>query len=224
MFQSGKELEAVFSTEAAFYKLKTNERTQLCRSLAAIRRTGSQEEGADALFVLLNPGKCLPVEGEGSVPFLSGGPGSVPLSPAVPDNTLHQLMRLMERMNWNYVQVINLTDLRTGKFSEYQESQKFMEAYGDMRHSIFAAQRRSELVSIAQAADTIIVGWGTKSSIRRAADEAYSALSELGNIIGLPYKTPPLYYHPFPWIHGKCIQWLDSMEEQLTEVGEVVQN
>ena len=222
MFQTGKELESVFHTEASFYKLETYGRTQLCRSLAAIRRIGSQTVEVDALFVLLNPGRCLPLAGEDSIPFISGGVDKLPLFPATPDNTLYQLMRLMERMNWNSVQIINLTDLRTGKFDEYKESQKFMKEHDDSRHSIFSVERRNELASYTDAAETTIAGWGTKSSIGRIAEEAYTVLSELGNINGLAYKSHPLYYHPFPWIQGKCIKWLDDMEAVLKEPVEVM--
>lgn len=57
MFQSAKELENLFNTEAAFYKLQTHGKIHLCRSLAAVRRKGAEiEEEPDALFVLLTPG------------------------------------------------------------------------------------------------------------------------------------------------------------------------
>ncbi|WP_422123296.1 DUF1643 domain-containing protein [Planococcus sp. X10-3] len=222
MFQSAKDLEGVFSTEAAFYKLNTGERTHLCRSLAAIRRKGTQKERVDALFVLLNPGKCLPVDGEDSIPLLSGIVDGVPLNPATPDNTMYQLMRLMERMNWDHVQIINLTDLRTGTFDDYKESKKFMQEQEDSRHNIFAIDRYSELMDCVERADAIIAGWGVKSSITPIALEAYTILSELGTVSGLANSSHPLYYHPFPWIRGKCIQWLDDMEQQLKKAEQVV--
>lgn len=222
MFQSGKELETVFSTETVFYKLETNEETHLCRSVAAIRRKESRTEGTDALFVLLNPGKCLPVDGEDSIPLLTGKADKLPLVPATPDNTMYQLMRLMERMKWNHVQIINLTDLRTGKFDEYLERQNFMKAYDDSRHSIFSIDRYSELLDRVEGTDLVIAGWGTKSRIIPAAEMAFTILSELENVSGLSHEKHPLYYHPFPWIQTKCIKWLDDMEEQLGEAVEVV--
>lgn len=223
MFQSGKELESVFKTEAAFYKLKTQGKTQLCRSLAAIRRTGRESEGVNALFVLLNPGKCLPLTGEDSVPLLSGKQADLPLLPAAPDNTLYQLMRLMELMDWNHVQIINLTDLRTEKFDDYKESQRFMKQYGDTRDSIFSIDRYLELLDIMEEAGSIIAGWGTKSSITHAAEEAFIILSEQADVRGIAYREPPLFYHPFPWLQNKCVKWLDDMEEQLKEAAAVVQ-
>ena len=222
MFQSGKELENLFYTEGAFYKLQTHGKIRICRSLAAIRRIGTEKEGIDALFVLLNPGKCFPLAGEDSIPLLSGEVARLPLLPAAPDNTLYQLMRLMERMNWNSVQVINLTDLRTGKFDEYKESQRFMKQYGDRRHTIFSIDRYVELLDCMERAGTVIAGWGTKSSISPVAEDAYTILMELEDIKGLAYKTHPLYYHPFPWLQNKCIKWLDDMEAQLKEMAEVV--
>ncbi|HSI66429.1 MAG TPA: DUF1643 domain-containing protein [Planococcus sp. (in: firmicutes)] len=223
MFQSAKELEGVFSTEAAFYKLETNGITHVCRSRAAIHRTGHQWDRADALFVLLNPGRCLPVDGEDAISLLTGKADNLPLLPATPDNTMHQLMRLMERRNWNLVEIINLTDIRTGKFDEYKEGQKFMKVMDDSRHSIFSIDRYIELMDCVERTDLIIAGWGTKPAIRPAAEEAYTILSELATVNGVAYKSHPLYYHPFPWLQGKCIKWLDDMEEQLKRTGQVVQ-
>lgn len=222
MFQSGKRLENLFYTEAAFYKLQTHGEIQVCRSLVAIHRMGAESKGVDALFVLLNPGKCLPIAGEDSIPMLSGEVAELPLMPATPDNTLYQLMRLMERMNWNRVQVINLTDLRTGKFDEHKESQRFMKQCGDSRHTIFSMDRYVELLDCMERADAVIAGWGTKSSIIPAAENAYSLLWEVADVRGLAYKTYPLYYHPFPWLQNKCIKWLDDMEAQLKRMAAVV--
>ena len=201
--------------------METNGRTQLCRNLAAIRRIGTETETPDSLFVLLNPGQCLPASGEDSIPFAEGPLDELPLMEAKPDYTLRQLMRLMERMKWDYVQVINLTDLRSGKFIEFKETQQYMLAQGDSRHSIFSPERRSELESCVAAAGTVIAGWGTESYIRKAAGDAYALLSELRTVHGLPHQNHPLYYHPFPWIKEKCIQWLDDMENQLNEAAGV---
>lgn len=222
MFQSGKELESVFHTEASFYKLEASGTKKICRSLADISRIGSQIGSVDALFVLLNPGKCLPVDGEDSIALLSGKADKLPLVPATPDNTMYQLMRLMERMKWNHVQIINLTDLRTGKFDEYLESQKLMMTHHDSRHSIFSIDRYSELLDRVEGIDLIIAGWGTESRIIPTAKIAYTILSELENVSGLSHEKHPLYYHPFPWIQTKCIKWLDDIEEQLGEAVEVV--
>lgn len=222
MFQPSKELETIFSTEAAFYRLETGGQEKLCRSLATIRRINMQIRNANALFVLLNPGKSMPMKEKEPIPVFTGGVDPQPLVPAVPDNTMYQLMRLMERMNWDYVKIINLTDLRTEKFEEYLESQRFMKQHGDSRHSVFSIDRRNELVDYAGNAESIIAGWGTKSAIIPAAEEAYSSLSELGNVKGLSYKSLPLFYHPFPWLQHKCVKWLDDMEEQLKSTMEAV--
>ncbi|MGH2318579.1 DUF1643 domain-containing protein [Planococcus sp. SE5232] len=222
MFQSGKELENLFYTQAAFYKLQTHREIQTCRSLVVISRIGAKSEGVDALFVLLNPGQCLPLAGEDSILLLSGEVADLPLTPATPDNTLYQLMRLMERMNWNSVHVINLTDLRTRKFDEYKEGQRFMKKCGDSRHTIFSMDRYVELLDCVERADAVIAGWGTKAPIIPAAENAYPLLWEVADIKGLAYKTHPLYYHPFPWLQNKCIKWLDDMEAQLKRTAEVV--
>lgn len=222
MFQKGKELEEVFHTAAAFYKIESGENTLLCRSLANIHRMGVETEKVDALFVLLNPGKCLPIFEEEAIPILTRQQEELPLLKAYPDNTLYQLMRLMQRMDWDLVQIINLTDVRTEKFSEYKEMQSKMNVQCDNRHTVFGSDRQSELESLVTAGGTVIAGWGTKSSISDVADEAYKKLSELCTVNGIPYKNGALYYHPFPWIQEKCIMWLDDMESQCKEPAELI--
>lgn len=222
MFQSARELEKIFSTEAVFYKLKVDKESHLCRSVAAIRRIGFQTERTDALFVLLNPGKCLPMDGEDAIPYLAGELDILPMLPAIPDNTMFQLMRLMQRMEWNHIQIINLTDLRTAKFNEYLDSQKLMKTHRDSRHSIFSIDRYPELLECVESAGVVIAGWGTKPQIIPDADGANTILWEIAEVKGLRYRLHPLYYHPFPWLQSKCVMWLDDMEEQLKSVVEVV--
>lgn len=222
MFQSAKELEKLFNTEAAFYKLLTGNRIHICRSLATIRRIGNESDKADALVVLLNPGKCLPLAGRDSIPLLSGEIAGLPILPASPDNSMYQLMRLMERMNWNHTRIINLTDIRTEKFEEHLESQLFMKILHDNRHDLFSIDRYGELLDNMEDVEVVIAGWGTKSAIKPAAENAYIILDELVGVRGLPYKTHPMFYHPFPWLQSKCMDWLDGMEEQMKRVEETV--
>ncbi|WP_282019835.1 DUF1643 domain-containing protein [Planomicrobium okeanokoites] len=223
MFQSAKKLENLFNTEAAFYKLQTHGKIHLCRSLAAVRRKGTEiEEEPDALFVLLNPGRCLPVDGEETISMLTGEVEVLPMLQATPDNTMYQLMRLMERMGWNHIEIINLTDVLTGKFGDYLECQEWMKLHHDNRHSIFSIDRYPELLERVEKAGVVIAGWGTKSKIASAAEEANTILWEIAEVKGLRYNQHPLYYHPFPWLQTRCVMWLDDMEEQLKRVGEVV--
>lgn len=222
MFQTAKELENLFHTEAAFYKIITGNRVHICRSLATIRRIGNESERVDALVVLLNPGKCLPHEGEKSISLLTGEVAGLPLLPASPDNTMFQLMRLMERMDWNCIRIINLTDLRSEKFEEFLEQYLFMRVHYDNRHDLFSIDRYGELLDYMEGVEMVIAGWGTKSAVKVAAENAFTILDELADVRGLPHKTHPMFYHPFPWLKSKCIDWLEGMEEQLKGVEETV--
>ncbi|WP_033543772.1 DUF1643 domain-containing protein [Planococcus sp. CAU13] len=217
MYQTRKELEKTFQTAAAFYKLELAGRTLLCRSLAEIRRKGAVAERADALFVLLNPGQCLPSDAESEIPVLDGLAAELPLVKAEPDNTLRQLMRLMERMNWNYVKVINLTDIVSGKFREFWKTQEFIELHDESRHSLFNMERHFELQRHVQMSEKVVVGWGINPKIRGGAEEAYLCLLLFWQKepYGIPHEIYPSFYHPFPWMRSKCIKWLDDMEQQL---------
>lgn len=214
MFQKGKELECIFHTEGAFYFLETAGRNQFCRSLATVRRIGTDSETVDALFVLQNPGKSMPIDVH-MAPLVIDWTEEIPLVPAKPDPTIHQVMRLMERRQWNFVQIINLTDLRCAEFADYKERIEFMDRYFDQSHRIFSIYREDELTSCVENAEVVIAGWGTKTYNLDAAQYAYMILNRMCTVEGLRADTHPLFSHPYPMLQRKCIEWLDDMDKLL---------
>ncbi|WP_088007140.1 DUF1643 domain-containing protein [Indiicoccus explosivorum] len=222
LFPTEGELKQQFETAGAFYELESGGRRELCRSLLAIRRIGTQSEEAEALFVLTNPGKCLPTDQGAALPVDPPSLEEVPLQQADPDHSIYQLMRLMDRLRWNKTYVVNLTDLRAGNMDDLKLKLRFMAAQQDDRHSIFSSGREQELRKIAEGSSCIVAGWGTNAIIRDLAIRAFRKLNTFGPVDGLAHKTPPYYYHPFPHLHAGCLKWLDEMEVQLQKDAEPV--
>ncbi|AQQ54083.1 DUF1643 domain-containing protein [Planococcus lenghuensis] len=215
LYPTEGELKQVFETEGAFYELESGERREICRRSLIIRRIGTEATRADALFVLASPGRCMPID---QAALFTKNPeelANIPHLKANPDNTVYQLMRLMDRMNWQRLEVINLSDLRAGNFSELEEKLMFMEQQEEQYHSIFSPKRTDELNHLLQSAERIIAGWGTNPVIRQQATRALGVLASLCTVEGLQHDSPPYYYHPFPRLHDKCIKWLDDMERHL---------
>jgi len=111
----------------------------------------------------------------------------------------------MERMGWNMIYIINLSDLRAGKISEFQNQLSKFEAQKNDSHSIFSTNRLAEIAKLLSENTRILVGWGTQPFMRDKMSNALTKLSNLGKISGLPHKTKPYYYHPNPMIKVKCI-------------------
>lgn len=86
-----RELDGHFQVEARFYEFKSKGATYSCRDLLEIHlRKSSSAFEADAVFVMMNPGKSKPVEAVDSVEL-----SDAKLVPTKPDSTQYQLMRLM---------------------------------------------------------------------------------------------------------------------------------
>lgn len=211
------ELNAIFQTEGAFYSREVNGEIYTCRSQARITRIDTTPAQADAVFVLVNPGSCQPDNHGYVYPVFSAGFEKVPFVAAKTDPTQHQIMRLMERQNWDLVYIVNLSDLRAGNIDEFKQLKESFELSSNDSHSIFSLGRIRELEELISEKTIIIKGWGTQPFMRSSMIHAINTLTEFDYNTGLPHKTHPYYYHPFPMVQHKCIKWLDDICEKLSD-------
>lgn len=214
-FLPAADLKKKFHTEGAFYQTELNGESFTCRGLAKISRKGIETDVTDALFVMVNPGSCQPVNEAYQYPYFTGNLQEAPLVPAKSDPTQYQIMRLMERENWNIIYIINLSDLRAGNINDFKGYLKLFDAQNNNTHSIFSTERIDEIATLLSKNTKIIAGWGTQPFMKKKMQHALSVFSEYGKVFGLPHKTSPYYYHPYPMIQHKCIKWLDDMCVQL---------
>jgi len=215
-FLSKVDLESIFYTEGSFYQLELNGESYTCRSLAKITRNNVKTIIVDALFVLVNPGSCQPIEKDYIYPAYDNLK-EIPFVRAASDQTQHQIMRLMERMGWNLTYIINLSDLQAGNIDDFRRKLKIFEANTNDIHSIFSDNRRKAIKILISENTHIIAGWGTKTFLRKKAYHALEVLSDLGEVRGLPHTIEPFYRHPFPMIKDKCMKWINDMEVELQQ-------
>ena len=169
----------------------------------------------------MNPGSCQPTDEAYEFPYYNADLSKIPLIQAKPDPTQYQIMRLMERMKWNMIYIVNLSDLCAGNIDEFKRHLNDFETSRDDSHSIFSSSREGTIKSLVSERTKVIAGWGTKSFIKEKASYALSLISKHGKVYGLPHKAVPYYYHPYPMVQHKCIKWLDDMCEALKEEGKL---
>lgn len=217
-FLLAADLKGIFHTEGAFYHTELNGESYACRGLAKISRRGVETDVADALFVMVNPGSCKPTDEDYLFPKYNKNLSEIPFVQANSDATQYQIMRLMERRGWNMIYIIKLSDLKAGNIEEFKAHLSLFEAQGNDSHSIFSGGRISEIVMLLAEKTRIIAGWGTQTFMKKRMVHALSVLTDSREVSGLPHKTNPYYYHPFPMVQHKYIKWLDNMCEVLDGV------
>lgn len=214
-FIQAGELRKRFLTEGLFYKLDVEGMEYESRALAKITRRGAVCEEADAVVIMVNPGSCEPADASHVYPLYQEDLFALPFVKVKEDMTQYQLMRLMERMEWNMMYIINLSDLRAGNINEYRRMRERLNRAGQGGHSIFSEGRGETIHQFVADRTRVIAAWGTNEFIREDALKAYNYLTNFFTIEGLPHQDFPFYRHPNPMLKDRCIQWLGDMCEML---------
>lgn len=213
--QSVHVLQEKFDVQAAFYKLKVTGRLHTCRSVAEIRRKGSRETKQDALIVLSYPGNYAPSDKQALYRINPSNFQDIHVQKAQAQQVCFQLMRLLDRMDWNHVNVISLTDICSLNTINLGHDLYFMKKNRIENHSLFIPNRLKEIDGYLDSETKIIIGWGTHQKIKNMAQKALDILSLKGSIFGVKHKVAPYYYHPFSFRNEDNVKWLDQMESQL---------
>ncbi|CAM3975093.1 hypothetical protein [Mesobacillus zeae] len=207
----------LYEVEGAFYQYTNKGKSYLCRRLAVIQaKESTYQEHYDALFIMVNPGSCQPLDSSYNVPVIQTLSDSVPLVKAKSDPTQRQLMRVMAEQKWNKTAIFNLSDLCEGNLSKFSELMKSCR-HSFPHHSIFSDERAKELQNLfLQNRGPVIVAWGTNSCISDLAKKALFTL-QMNDIeyMGKPYANYPYYYHANPHLQSMKQEWLEYMSEQL---------
>jgi len=166
----------------------------------------SKKQRADAVIVMLNPGSCKPI--------LAAQSGE--WTEARPDKTQFQLMRLMERMSWDEMKIVNLSDVCEGNRPKFLALLKRSEI-GGIVHSRFANNSVAKWSNIISSADRLLYGWGDQPEPKKMAN-AYGLL-DFDDMLTSYGKKPIAVWHPVkgypkhpnPWIPERCKAWLEDM-------------
>ncbi|HMQ69609.1 MAG TPA: hypothetical protein PKA90_11905 [Ignavibacteria bacterium] len=211
------ELKAIFDVYGHFYDLKISDKIFKCRSLLEIKRKGVKikNETPDIVVIMMNPGSSKPLE-KSYIPKTFtvksySNLRSKETVPTRPDNAQYQLMRLMVFNDWNFVKVLNLSDLRNGNSGDFQKD--FLESKNFDKsdpHCITHKKRRRELLdSLRSKTGKIIAAWG---SINLLKDSAESVLKLDKEIIGIVNGSLPNYRYASPLMQVKKEEWLREIQ------------
>jgi hypothetical protein len=219
-FITAKDLKKLFQVRGHFYDVLVGGQRIQCRSLLEIVRLAPLAPGPsptpDAIVVMMNPGGSKPVS---SIPDLADHTqlswGRKKLVLTKPDVTQYQIMRLMYFCRWNYVRVLNLSDLREASSGSFVKKYRVLEREHDyMKHSIFSAARAAELSRHLQrsAGAPIISAWGTSPRLAPLIARCTRRIRKHGDFIGLPHhEGEDRYLHPLPHRQIDKRAWVDQM-------------
>ena len=176
-FESAITLNEKFGSKAAFYKLEVSERVHTCSSVRKIYRKGCMNAEADALIVLSNPGSCRPADKQALYELNPPNTIEVRMQKAKANHTEYQLMRLMDRMVWDLIYIIHLTDLLSKDPIDLEHDLYFMNYNRYGGHSIFTLNRNVEIHQLIGSQTKIIAGWGTSEIPSGASESKHSKCS-----------------------------------------------
>ena len=229
-FLTARQLRERFAAFGHFYELPLDAGAVRCRSVLELLSHAraaacdpSRRGLPDAVFVMMNPGSSRPLHGGG---WDGGAPGSDPkrVVLAQPDNTQYQVMRVMDRMGWEHVRVINLSDLHESR------SSKFVCCYPglDHAHSIFAVGRRSELAQELQRQDgaPLVLAWGVHPRLAPLIAQALQLLQKAGSCFGVqrPDAMGGGYFHLLPQRQDYKVARVDALCAQLQQRRHILAN
>lgn len=223
-FIAAKDLKRLFQVRGHFYDVLVGGQRVQCRSVLEIMRLAPLAPGPsptpDAIVVMTNPGGSKPLS---SVPDLADHRqltwGRKKLVLTKPDVTQYQIMRVMYFCRWNYVRVLNLSDLREASSVSFMKQYRFLEHEHEyMEHSIFSTARKAELSRHLQrsAGAPIISAWGTSPQLAPLIRRCARRIRKHGDIIGLPHhEGDDRYLHPLPHLQIDKRAWVDLMVERV---------
>ena len=219
-FIYAEKLKQIFDVYGHFYNLKISDSILKCRSILEIKRKGHSDtnEIPDIIVIMMNPGSSVPLDKKYNPKTFSineyNNLKEKEIIPTRPDNAQYQIMRLMELNNWNFVRVLNLSDLRNGNSGNFQidfdDAKKLDE---NNPHCITSINRRKELLaSLKSKSNSIIAAWGSLAILKKSGEEI---LRMDNKIIGIVNGELPYFRYPSPYLKKQKLSWLLEMESML---------
>jgi hypothetical protein len=167
----------------------------------------------DLLVVMMNPGSSEPLDCDVKVTVFSKE-----CVLTKPDNTQSQVMKVMMANDYRTALVINLSDVREPKSSQFSRKLNGL-SFGSIgeKHSIFSNQRNKELQSIIDKCGScpIIFASGVNYKLRFLTNKATSKFDE-NRIIG-NQNTKNLFYHPLPRSKQKQEEWVSKINYKINQ-------
>ena len=229
-FIPAKSLKSFFEVFGHFYSIQLNTGRRIdCRSVLEIVARNKvptdvdllSTQCPDAIFIMMNPGSSKPLEVvDNLVPQDRIGHLEVSLVPTKPDITQYQVMRVMHHCGWRHVRVLNLSDVREPKSSEFFKRCREIKAEtGFTAHSIFSKPRAQELslyLTLAKAQETpFVCAWGVNDHLNLLIEECLKKVPQFGRIGLLKSETKDKYFHPLPTLQSDKVMWVEKLVAEI---------
>lgn len=219
-FTLANELKNIFDVYGHFYNLKLSDSILKCRSVLEIKRKEKSTELPDIIVIMMNPGSSVPLD-KSYEPLTFTKQEYFELKekeiiPTRPDNAQYQIMRLMETNNWDFVRILNLSDLRNGNSGKFQtEFRNAAKLDNTNPHCLTHIKRKDELTAcIKSKSNKIIAAWGDISELN---DSAKSILKLGEKVIGLRKGETPNFRYASPYMKTQKIEWLTEIQKEINK-------
>lgn len=185
------------------------------RRFLKIKRIGFEGEENDLTVVMMNPGSSKPLNSteETEVKYLDR------FVPTKPDKTQNQIGELMNMLNLNYAIIINLSDIREPKSSEFKKILTSEKSYSE--HSIFHLSNTAFLNEHISSKSKFILAWGVDKKFNGLAQNAFTQIKEnFGNAkcFGLRHSKNNFgFFHPLPPNYSLQKDWVSNMYKKIYE-------
>lgn len=210
-------LKKMFDVYAHFYYAGVGNERFLMRREARIVRKGKDQAKVDAVIVMVNPGSCTP-----ACELVDSDKENEKLLPATPDQTQYQLMNLMDRLNWDVLKIVNLSDICEGNLDEFHAIERKFNSIGQP-HSIFQAKNESERIKLLSNDEHLIFAWGGGATAKRLAKEfglfdKNKPLKSYEKTKMVLHSTKFYPLHPRQALKVNKIKWLNDITPLFKEV------
>ena len=216
-----------------FYQfITTDDHTLHCRSVLEITVCQYRMPNVlltrqpDAVVVMMNPGSSEPEENMNrDIRNPKDIRACCRLVPTIRDDTQKQIMKIMRRMNYNHIRVLNLSDIREPDSARFfpiiHQEGTMQNNHIQAPHSIFSRYRSRELrCRMNSRSGVVIAGWGNSWKEPRwrcsFAKRCYDIIRAFGfRIIG--YQNDDNYDHIFvhPFYKPIMNNWPDCIVSQM---------
>ena len=177
----------------------------LFRKYLNIRAKNYKGSFPDLMVIMMNPGSSEPTNGDDN--------GRIETE-AKPDLTQNQIIRAMEDSNFKYARVLNLSDLREPKSSQFYRKINPMSADG-IYHSIFGENRNQDFSDLYVKGIPVIYAWGVNKKLMSLAKRALETTRTENSIGWNKPRYDFAYYHPLPRSYKKQREWSETIEEKI---------
>lgn len=199
-----------FDIQGFFY----NQEELKFRRFLDIKRKGIDSQESDLNVIMMNPGSSKPkkIDENISLDYLDK------FVEAHPDTTQSQIMKIMEKCNFNHARIVNLSDIRNTNSNNFYKM--LSNELKELEHSIFHEGNRHFLKSYLNPNAMFILAWGVDKNLQYLSKLALGVLNELWEIdiikVGLEHPTNKYgYYHPLPKTQQSQKDWVDKMSEKI---------